>query len=67
MALHPNDKRNWHGALAKHSPFALGGVFCLACLKPIWSTVELAAHGPICWACRDAGRRTPEESAARPK
>jgi hypothetical protein len=64
MTLAPLDKRNFHGALAKRSPYATRWVPCVTCSTPITNTAEQARLGQICRLCRDAGWLEPDEYAA---
>ena len=61
MTLAPNDKRNFHGAFAKASPYACRWVWCVTCSRPITNAAEQARLGEICRACRDQGWRAPDE------
>jgi hypothetical protein len=54
-----HDKRNFHGALARHSPFAGGGA-CVYCRLPM-TTIEAASFGRLCPRCRADGWVLPEE------
>jgi hypothetical protein len=65
VTLAPNDKRNFHGALAKRSPYAAPTVFCVVDSTPITSSTEQARLGEICQRCRDKGWREPDEYAAK--
>lgn len=57
--IHPNDRRNFHGALAKSSPYKARSVPCVTCPARIDNTAEQARLGQICWACREKGWREP--------
>jgi hypothetical protein len=61
VTLAPNDKRNFHGALAKKSPYETRWVRCVTCSAAITNSAEQARLGELCQACRDKGWREPGE------
>lgn len=58
-----HDKRNFHGALTRHSPFS-GRDACALCLLPM-STIEAKSWGRLCVRCRALGWVTAEEYGGR--
>jgi hypothetical protein len=64
MTLAPNDKRNFHGALAKKSPYETRWVRCVCCSAAITNSAEQARLGQVCTGCRKKGWLEPDEYAA---
>ena len=62
MTLHPNDKRNFHGALAKSSPYRIAPVTCRGCGRYITSSCEITPNSRVCHRCWVDGVRDPEEA-----
>lgn len=51
VILHPNDKRNFHGAMAKHSPYTIAPVRCLGCQELIQSACQIVPGSSVCHRC----------------
>lgn len=51
-------KREFHGALAKHSPFAQRAVMCVVCSKLVRDIITILDD--ICDDCHRAGWRPPD-------
>ena len=59
-------KRNFHGALAEHSPFRIAPVTCIGpCGQIIESSCEIIPNSRVCHRCWLAGVRDLDE--ARPR
>jgi len=50
-------KREFHGPLAKHSPYSARGVMCVVCSRIVRNTTEIKDE--ICNRCYWLGWRTP--------
>jgi len=50
-------RREFHGPLAKHSPFSARGVMCVVCSRMVGNTTEIADE--ICIDCYRLGWRSP--------
>ena len=58
MTLAANDRRNWHGALAKTSPYRIAPVRCIGpCGRLIESACEITPGSHVCHVCWLAGVR----------
>jgi len=53
-------KREFHGALAKHSPFTQRPILCVVCSAIVRDTITIKDE--ICDGCYRRGWRPPDES-----
>jgi hypothetical protein len=55
-------KREFHGPLAKHSPYATRGVMCVVCSTIVGDTITIKDE--ICFTCWRKGWRPPVKGLA---
>jgi len=54
-------RREFHGALAKHSPYSARGVMCVVCSDIVRDTINIKDE--ICLTCWGKGWRPPHANA----